>query len=949
MTDDRGQRIKELLDQLLDTPATQRASVLELVCAGDVELRSEVESLARAYDEGSDFFAPRPATEDFTSFHAVGSRIGRYLLVKQLGEGGFGTVFLAEQQDPVRRRVAVKLIKLGMDTKGVIARFSAERQALAMMDHPHIAHVYDAGATDAGRPYFVMELVEGVPITKFCDENKLTIRQRLGLFIQVCQAVQHAHTKGIIHRDLKPTNILVSDQDGAAVPKVIDFGIAKATQGRLTEQSFTTDERHWLGTPQYMSPEQADGSADIDTRTDVYSLGVILYELLAGAPPFSFKNCSYSEIQRIIREVDAAPPSSKSARRELRGDLDRIVLKAMEKDRSRRYGMAKALATDLERHLNYHPVAARGPSAVYRIGKMFRRNRMGIVGVAVGLVVAWAIVAAFWFLAYRQPYILHSTANAPESRISPSSAALAAFAVFTAALLGLFLGAGAWWRARRSRDGYEPQKTAPSRDHLVSRGAARRQSIAVLAFTNLSEDKAYEFFGDGVSEELLNLLARTPGLRVVPRASAFFFKGKNTPVPQIARQLNVAYVVDGSVRKAGDRVRISVQLIKGSDGSPVWSDTVTCDLKEVFSVQDEIAMVIAGELELELGATRPAARRVDPEAHRLVLEGRHFWLLRTHEGFARAENSYARAAQIDPLFAEAHAGLANVWAMRGWYELLRGNPHVGEDFGRAKAEARRALELDSRMAEPSAAMGAVLFNEGRLVEADRHFRHALRVNPNYSFAHHWHGHVMRAQGRLDVAIEGHEQAIARDPFSFITLTICCMDMAFAGRHAEALAMNDRAMALWFAQGKHDPYVPLYAERSQILHALGRMDEAVAAARVVTEDLARQPRWWSDAHAIHVLRAAGLESEAADRLDVLLASTPQESYLRGFLLAAGGGMDDAFSALLLARLPTVSRGPLFYAPFLHGLRQDQRFPGLLSQLGLEKDYQTARQTLVRMRR
>jgi hypothetical protein len=270
-----------------------------------------------------------------------------------------------------------------MDTRRVIARFNAERQALAMMDHPHIAKVLEAGATDAGRPYFVMELVQGVPITRYCTDKKLAIKQRLGLFIQVCHAVQHAHQKGIIHRDLKPTNILVSEQDGVPLPKVIDFGIAKATQGRLTEQLFSTDQAHWLGTPQYMSPEQADGGVDIDTRTDIYSLGVILYELLCGFAPFDFKSSGYSGIQRTIREVDPPPPSSKSAQRELKADLDRIVLKAMEKERTRRYETASALAADIQRYLNNEPVTASRAGRAYRLRKLVRRNRITVAAAAV--------------------------------------------------------------------------------------------------------------------------------------------------------------------------------------------------------------------------------------------------------------------------------------------------------------------------------------------------------------------------------------------------------------------------------------------------------------------------------------------------------------------------------------------------------------------------------------
>src|SRR5690242_5004086 len=311
-----------IFDAAIELPLEERAAYVQQACAGDEALRQRVEALLRANESAGTFMGTLAVNLDHgvpaaKSANQTGDKIGRYKLLQKIGEGGCGMVYMAEQEEPVRRRVALKIIKLGMDTKSVIARFEAERQALALMDHPHIARVLDAGATETGRPFFVMELVKGDPVVEYCDRNNLSVDDRLELFEQVCHAVQHAHSKGIIHRDIKPSNVLVSTQDGRPSAKVIDFGIAKATASKLTEKTLFTEHRQLIGTPEYMSPEQAEGSLDIDTRTDVYSLGVLLYELLTGATPFdskSLRSAAFAEIQRIIREVEPPNPSTRLSR-----------------------------------------------------------------------------------------------------------------------------------------------------------------------------------------------------------------------------------------------------------------------------------------------------------------------------------------------------------------------------------------------------------------------------------------------------------------------------------------------------------------------------------------------------------------------------------------------------------------------------------------------------------
>ena len=422
-------KVRKIFIEVIEKQTPQeREAYLDEVCRNNPSLRAEIDTLLEAH-YGQDALLSGPilrspvTPSDSPLSEGPGTVIDRYKLLEKIGEGGMAIVYMAEQEKPICRKVALKIIKLGMDTKQVIARFEAERQALAMMDHPNIAKVLDAGATETGRPYFVMELVTGVSITEYCDKNNLSTKERLTLFIEVCNAIQHAHQKGIIHRDIKPSNIMITRHEGKPVPKVIDFGIAKATNQRLTEKTLFTRYAHIIGTPAYMSPEQADlGDMDVDTRSDIYSLGVLLYELLTGTTPFSeeqLREAGYTEMQRIIREKEPAKPSTKLSTlgqtltdiakhhgctpdlltKTIRGDLDWIVMKALEKIRERRYDNASALVMDIQRHLGNQPILARAPSTIYCLRKFLRRHQSSAAAILLTSIFAMTLYAVLlgWY------------------------------------------------------------------------------------------------------------------------------------------------------------------------------------------------------------------------------------------------------------------------------------------------------------------------------------------------------------------------------------------------------------------------------------------------------------------------------------------------------------------------------------------------------------------------
>jgi serine/threonine protein kinase len=710
MTPDRWKEIEEVFQTALDLPPVERRGYIAEACAGDDTLREQVEALVAQHDAAGEFIetpaldvvalrpppdqsAAAPMTESFVD-PSIGRRIGAYRITREIGRGGMGAVYLAERADSeFRLSVAVKLIKRGMDTDFILRRFRNERQILASLDHPHIARLLDGGTTEDGLPYFVMEYIEGLPIYRYCDERKLTLRERLALFRKVCDAVHYAHRNLVIHRDIKPSNILVTP-DGK--PKLLDFGIAKVLNPEIAE-AITLDPTATamrLMTPEYASPEQVQGLR-VTPATDVYSLGILLYELLTGHRPYRLRNRAPHDIARVICEDEPPNPSVRitspddllpapaqaedhttlsylywsrgstveSLRRELAGDLDNIVMKALRKEPERRYQTAEELRDDITRYLEGRPVLA---PAHYSSGPL------------------------------------------------PKPAAL-----------------------------------------YVAEPLAGEKSIAVLPFKLIgareADDTGDEYLGVGLADALITRLSGVRRFVVRPTSSVLRFSEMGDPL-HAGKELAVEYVVDGHIRRVGDTLRVTVQLSEIEEGATRWAGRFDQKFTDVLQLEDAISAQIASALIPQLTGEEQqqlAKRGTDiPEAYNAYMLGRYHWHSLTETGFAKAIKNYQRAIERDPAYAQAYAGIAIYHIFIGIY----GVRSFAESAAAAKQFAQKAIELDPTLAEGHAALGfAVHSLDFDWRAAEEHILRAIELNPHDPTAHNWHGFVLLSEGRFEEA------------------------------------------------------------------------------------------------------------------------------------------------------------------------------------------------------
>ena len=926
----------------------EREAFLEHSCGDDSTLRTEVDRLLRAHFAAEGFLESpaaqiAPATNS-PSLEKLGSSIGPYRIVEELGEGGFGVVYMAEQEAPVRRRVALKVIKPGMDSRQVVARFEAERQALAVMDHPHVSRVLDGGSTDSGRPYFIMDLIQGLPITEFCDQASLSTRQRLELFRDVCMGIEHAHQKGIIHRDIKPSNVLVTLHDARAVPKVIDFGVAKALHGSLSGQTVYTRYEQLIGTPLYMSPEQISRSGvDVDTRTDVYSLGVLLYELLTGVPPIDSSHIgdkSYDEVRRIIQEDQPQTPSQKlsttrlealatiATRRQidpvklpqlLRGDLDWITMKALEKDRTRRYATASAFAIDVERYLADEPVEARPTSTWYRFGKFARRNRLAFAFGAAVLVSLTAVIGSVgWFIGERTARYGEAERQAgqavsvAEQSIESQDWPTARLALTRATGLLVRQGSGPQIAARvgeLTQDLDMIERLERIRLELAElHGESGQPDVMVSA----KYRAAFEAFGLpvetlSVDEAVARIRERSIAVELAEGLAQWALRvGKKERRQTRENLLAIVRQVDPDP----SRNRI-LTLWTGADQKTLTEFAATVESEELspFSAWLLATVLVKAEAREQAITVLERAQRRHPGdywlnhalAHELHMVDRWAESLRYASNLvALLPKNYisrielGRALIGNKLFDEAVAQFQET--VRLFPDDARPQSLLGEALlknglvDEGLAALHESVRLDPTNALWHSRLGNALRNSGRLDEGIEAYREALRLDPSHARAHSNLGKALEQKGLGEESVKAYREAVRLEPKSAAWRSNLGNGLAQQGLLDEAVKEFREAVRL----APH--FAPPHSNLGKALQAQGAVDDAIKSYR---ECIRLDPRFTLAYYNLgNALMAQKRPDEAVTPYRELVRLAPDAPWAHdslGSALSAKGLVDEAIDA------------------------------------------------------
>lgn len=902
MTPERWTQIKALLAAVLERPREERVGFLDQACHGDLTLRAEVESLL-THEQPEDELDSRVLSRGLRLENLISSglaehvdqafiqghhgRIGPYKIVREIAFGGMGAVYLAERaDDQYRRQVALKLIRRDMDTEFVLRRFRNERQILAALDHPNIARLFDGGTTTDGLPYLVMEYVDGLPISAYCDEQALNTKQRLQLFEKVCDAVQYAHTHQVIHRDIKPSNILVTKE---CVPKLLDFGIAKVLAPDMAAQTLepTLTGLHLL-TPAYASPEQVKGEP-ISAASDVYSLGVLLYELLTGHKPYRVK--SQLDLPRAVLEEEPTRPSTAISlteevrssdgaasisvtpdsvskaretspdklRRRLRGDLDNILMMALRKDPERRYASVAEFAGDIRRHLEDRPVTARKDSLAYRANKFMRRRRIGIAPLIVLLL------------------------------------------IFTVA--GLF---SYRWITRQAK---------PVAD-------LKLQSIAVLPFKT---DPSQAYLGHGIAETLVSALMNTTQIRVRPVRASALYPSLSQSAIDVGRALQVDAIFQGTATRAGDQLKLTAELVRTKDGAVLWR----LDQSEpMLSVQDSLATLLAQALNLNLSDDERVlvGKRYtnNVEAYDRYLRARDLFNRRRSKEAQQVVALFEQAIQLDPRFAAAYAGIAHTYMLAG----TQLTPI--ERMQRAKAAAQKALDIDDQLAEAHMVLGrALIFSDWDWAGSEKSFKRAIELSPQYPDAHYWYSHNLTAIGRHEEALTELKQAFDIDPFSPRTVLRQGQALYLARQYDRAVEQYLRTPFELDAA-----YYQVYWRLGLTYAQKGMYDDAISMvqkAQTFSEEISL-----GNASLAYVYAKSGNTSEARKIVKQVREESKAEE---PWMMLAGtygylGEKDKAIECL--EKLYEIRDAPIMHIkvdPMLDSVRSDPRYQQLVRRVGL----------------